>query len=142
MNIDLFPSNYRTLITNGKASPIMLSNENSSAIPDASSGLIFEITNNVGSDILICSLLFCFDVTYSKLSIEVKNTQQNRMLISGNTQLGNLGVANTTKSMLGGELEIVPFILSSGQFIQIFASNTLGVSVPAKSICLTVKGMQ
>lgn len=142
MNINLLPQKYKQLLSDGQASPILLSNENSSSIPDASAGLIFEITNNVGADFLVCSLLFCYDVTYSKLLIEVKNTQQNRMLITGNTQLGNLGVANTTKSMVGGELEIVPFILSSGQFVQVYATNTLGVSVPSKSICLTLKGLQ
>ena len=135
------PANFLSKINSGDASQIVIGNENSSSIPDGSSGFIFQITNNQGSDILVTSLIFGFDITYSRLVIEVKNTQKNKFLISGNCQLINLGIPNSTKSA-PADFEIIPFVLSSGQYIEVYASNTLGIAVPAKSISLTIKGIQ
>ena len=142
MNTVLIPKKFQEKISSGLAYPAILGNENGSAIADASTGLAFEITNNIGDDILVTSLSLGFDVAYTKALIEIKNTQQNRFIVSGSVQLGAIGTPNTTKSTCNSELEIVPFILKSGQYVQVFISNSLGVSIPAKSISLSLNGLQ
>lgn len=139
--IDVIPQTYKNKILANQANQTIISNSNAVQIPSGSNGLIFEITNNQGADILVYQLALSFDLVYSKAYIEINNTQQNRRLVSGLTQLGSLGVANENKNT-DSFVEIIPFALRSGEFIQVFVNNILGVTIPANNICLSLRGIQ
>lgn len=128
-------------IKNGTAVPIVIGNVNPSTVPANSSTKVFEITNNVGSDVHVLGLSIRYSATFDSCILNVLNTQRNKPILSGSTALGSIGVSSALCNQIA-ILPIVPFILTSGNFVDVILNNNTANIYPIRGLLVSLYGLQ
>ena len=128
-------------VRKGTAIPIVLGNLNASTIAANTNTKVFEITNNVGADMHVLGLMIRYPATFDSCILSVLNTQRNRPVFSGSTTLGTVGVSSALSSQVS-IMPIVPFVLTSGNFVDVLLNNNTSNIFPVRGLLLSLYGLQ
>lgn len=126
----------------GAKKALQLGSQNANPIAAGSAqNLAITITQNVGSDFVVFGYSLRYAANLQAVLCSMKDTQHNREIISGNTQICTVGVLNTL-APINPFLRIDPFILSSGQSVQFYVANQTVTAISAGDLALTLFGYQ
>lgn len=129
------------VIRKGGGSPAVIGNVNPSIIAAGVSTKVFEITNNIGSDFHVLGISIRYPATFDSVLINLNNTQKNKQIFTGSTALGAVGVSSALSSDVS-IMPIVPFILTSGNFAEVFINNNTANPFPVRGLLVSLYGMQ
>lgn len=126
----------------GAKKALQLGNQNPNPISaNSAQNLAITITQNVGPDFVVFGYSLRYAANLQTVLCSMKDTQHNREIISGNTQLCTVGILNTL-APINPFLRIDPFILSTGQSVQFYVTNQTGTAIGAGDLALTLFGYQ
>lgn len=131
------------LNTQKDAEQLYIGNENASAI-SASTGysLALTITHNAGSPMLVTGFhLVYLDNTLDRVPVIINDAQRNRQIVTGNSPLCTIGVRRG-QTVVAPFQKIKPFILYSGQSVQLSVLNNTGGNIAIGALSLTLYGFQ
>lgn len=123
------------------AKTLILGERNTTAIAAGAQGLPIEITYNYGGNFRITSFQIYYAVNIDFALVTLKDTQNNRDLISGNTILASVaapiapGLARFMPWMT-----IEPIEIANGQTVQMFLNNITATALAANQLGLTLFG--
>lgn len=123
------------------AKTLILGERNTSALSAGASGLPIQITYNYGGFFRITKMQIFYSVNIDFALATVKDTQNNRDIISGNTVLASVGapVAPGTARFFPW-LEIEPIEIANGQSVQFYLNNITATALGSNQLSLTLYG--
>lgn len=106
------------------------------------SGLAISITNLTGPDFLITAFSFLYKTGQDEAELELVDVQQNRPIILGSTQFCSVGAVKGSAIVLPRLKLETPFIIKSGQRVDLNVRNNSTTNIIARDLSLTLYGKQ
>lgn len=106
------------------------------------SGLAISITNITGPDFLITAFTFLYKTGQDEAELELIDVQQNRPIILGSTQFCTVGAVKGSAIVLPRLKLETPFIIKSGQRVDLNIRNNSATNIVARDLALTLYGKQ
>lgn len=108
------------------------------------SGTAIIITNLTGPDFLVSAFTFMYKTGQDEAEIELVDVQRNRPIVLGNTQFCTVGaVKGTTQAVVLPRQKLEsPFIIKSGQSVNLNVRNNSATNIVARDLALTLYGKQ
>lgn len=129
------------LVNSQKGVTVILGNVNGSIIPASANTKAMEITNTQGNDVHVVGMAVRYNSTFDDVLIEIFNAQQNKKIVSGSVPLVSVGVEKTRVSQFSF-FPIIPFVLISGNFVDVNLNNVTANPLPARGVSVSLIGIQ
>lgn len=123
--------------------PLIIGDRNTSAITAGSNTLGVRVTHNQGSDFCIEAFRISYASGQEEILVRLVDTQHNRDVITSNTEINTVGVLQTNSpGYNNGFIKIAPFVIKTGQSVELYVNNTTAGSINVGDIGLTLYGFQ
>lgn len=129
--------------SNRETASLFIGGTNTNAFASGgTSGTAIIITNLTGPNFLVTAFTFLYKTGQDEAEVELVDVQRNRPIVLGNTQFCTVGAVKGTAIVLPRQKIESPFIIKSGQSVNLNVRNTSGTNIAARDLALTLYGKQ
>jgi hypothetical protein len=121
---------------------LVLGERNTSSLAAGASGLPIQITYNFGGLFRVMKVAIFYLVNIDFALVTLKDTQNNRDVISGNTVLASVATPVSPGTFRRiNYIDIEPIDIANGQSVQLFLNNITAVALSPNELSLTLYGV-